>query len=169
MTFLHVTHDQEEAFALSDWIIVMNSGRIEQQGTPQEIYKCPATSYVADFIGGANRIAGRVLESDNRFSTIETTLGQFQAPSVAGLAPGSGAVICWRPEQLRQAHDGAIEVTVTHQVFRGAEWLVEAKARDDTKLSFVVREDTAPEIGTRIRLSFNPENAWIAADNGVGK
>ncbi len=169
MTFLHVTHDQEEAFALSDWLIVMNNGRIEQQGTPQEIYQCPATSYVADFIGGANRLPGRILESDNRLSTIETALGQFQASSVSGLTPDSGAVICWRPEQLHPARGGAIEVTVTHHVFRGAEWLIEAKAQDDTTLSFVVREDAVPEIGARIQLSFNPENAWIAADDSAEK
>ena len=164
MTFLHVTHDQEEAFALSDWIIVMNNGRIEQQGSPQEVYQRPATSYVADFIGGANRLAGRITASGDGISTIETALGTFQAPSVAGLTLGSGAVLCWRPEQLRPAPDGAIEATVTHHVFRGAEWLIEARAKDDTVLNFMMRDDSLPGIGSRIKLAFSSENSWIAAD-----
>ena len=54
LTFLHVTHDQEEAFALSDRIIVMNGGLIEQSGSPEAIYRHPETAYVADFIGGSN-------------------------------------------------------------------------------------------------------------------
>ncbi|MHA1565327.1 MAG: TOBE domain-containing protein, partial [Alphaproteobacteria bacterium] len=123
--------------------------------------------YVADFIGGANRVLGTVLESNNQLSTIETALGRFQAPSVANLTAGSRAVICWRPEQLHQTSDGVIAVTVTHQVYRGAEWLVEAKAHNNTILSFLVRQDSVPEVGAGIRLSFDPKNAWIAADNGA--
>ncbi len=164
-TFFHVTHDQEEAFALSDRIIVMNNGRIEQQGSPQEIYQRPATSYVADFIGGANRLSGRITTSDGKVSTIETSLGRFQAPSVSGLTSGSNAVLCWRPEQLFPAADGAIEATVSHHVYRGAEWLIEAKAKDGTILNFMMRDDKLPAIDEQIRLAFISESSWIAADN----
>ncbi|MBN9025097.1 MAG: ABC transporter ATP-binding protein [Rhizobiales bacterium] len=168
MAFLHVTHDQEEAFALSDVIIVMNHGRIEQQGRPSDIYNRPATAYVADFIGGANRVGGRILEvangADAVTATIETPLGRFTVPGVAGLKPGAAATLCVRPEQLAPAAHGAFDVTVTHQVFRGAEWLIEARAAGDLALGFVLRDGTLPAIGATVRLAFDPAHAWIAAD-----
>jgi ABC-type Fe3+/spermidine/putrescine transport system ATPase subunit len=162
MTFLHVTHDQEEAFALSDQIIVMNHGLIEQHGTPSDIYHRPASAYVADFIGGANLVAGRVISSTDTSVTIETPLGRFETPGVAGLSAGSNAVLCLRPEQLHLSNDGPLEVQVTHNVFRGAEWLIEARASDDTLLSFMVQDGDIPQPGTTARLGFHPAQAWIA-------
>jgi iron(III) transport system ATP-binding protein len=66
ITSLYVTHDQEEALAISDRVIVMNGGRIEQIGTPEDIYNRPKTRFVADFVGSANLIAGRVKSGASR-------------------------------------------------------------------------------------------------------
>ena len=164
MTFLHVTHDQEEAFALSDEIIVMNNGRIEQQASPAEIYRRPASAYVADFIGGANLAPGTVLGVTGQAAMIETPLGRFECPGVAGLGAGDKAVLCIRPELLRlQTGEGGFEVVVTHTVFRGAEWLVEAKAVGGITISLIVDDPAPPVIGSAVRLGFDPTRAWIVA------
>ncbi|WP_457935443.1 ABC transporter ATP-binding protein [Mesorhizobium sp. 10J20-29] len=165
MTFLHVTHDQEEAFALSDQIIVMNQGRIVQQGAPSEIYNRPATSYVADFIGGANLLSGRIVARSGEGLTIETALGRFETPGVPDQSVGSNAVLCLRPEQLHPSANGVIEARVTHVVFRGAEWLIEARASDDTLLNFIVQNEDYPQPGSSVRLGFLPAQAWIAANS----
>ncbi|MHA7971843.1 ABC transporter ATP-binding protein [Rhizobium sp. CAU 1783] len=167
MTFLHVTHDQEEAFALSDEIIVMNNGRIEQQSTPAEIYRRPASAYVADFIGGANLVPGKIHSVSDGAAAIETPLGMFGSPSVGGLRPGAPAVLCLRPELLRLGGADGFEATVTHVVFRGAEWLVESRALGDLTLSLVVHEAEPPTVGSIVRLSFDPARAWIAAADGT--
>lgn len=166
MTFLHVTHDQEEAFALSDRIIVMKEGKIEQQATPQEIYQRPATAYVADFIGGATLLDGRITDVDSRIATIETPIGSFRAVAADSLQIADAAVLCLRPEQLYRTGESGIEAVVAHTVFRGAEWLVEAKAKDGTSLAYMARDGEVPEIGSAIFLAFDPAKAWIAPRNG---
>ncbi len=167
MTFLHVTHDQEEAFALSDWIIVMNHGRIEQQGVPDEIYRQPATAYVADFIGGAACVPGKVLGADAAGIRIETPLGQFATRGAPGLQPGEAAVLCLRPEELRLDPSGPIAARVTHVVYRGAEWLVELDAAG-IALAALARHDAVPQVGATLRLGFDPAQVWIARGAEAG-
>ncbi|MEG2834405.1 MAG: ATP-binding cassette domain-containing protein, partial [Ruthenibacterium sp.] len=70
ITFVYITHDQEEAINMSDRIVVMNNGKFEQIGTPAEIYDHPRTAFVAGFIGTANLFSGTVTETDNRFATL---------------------------------------------------------------------------------------------------
>ncbi len=161
--FLHVTHDQEEAFALSDWVIVMNHGLIEQQGEPTTIYRRPANAYVADFIGGANLIPGIVRVRERDAATIETPFGRALAPCAPAVAGGRPASLCLRPEQLTisAGHDGELVGTVTHVVFQGAEWLVEVTA-GPARLQVNCRDETPPEVGVSVRLAYEPGRAWIA-------
>nr|WP_272212295.1 ABC transporter ATP-binding protein [Marinicella sp. W31]MDC2878208.1 ABC transporter ATP-binding protein [Marinicella sp. W31] len=168
MTFLHVTHDQEEAFALSDRIIVMNDGRIEQQGAPAEIYRKPATAYVADFIGGANLVTGQVVSADQGIATIATSAGDFSCPAVDGLAAGKAAVLTLRAEQIELSASGGIPAKVTHTVFKGSEWLVETVLDDGTAISLISRQDDPPEIGSTVGVSFDARRGWIAAAGGRG-
>ena len=93
LAFLHVTHDQEEAFALSDHVIVMNRGRIEQQGAPDAIYNEPANAFVADFIDAANLVPGEVLEVGPDTATIDTSLGRFTATASPGLSHRRGCLL----------------------------------------------------------------------------
>jgi putative spermidine/putrescine transport system ATP-binding protein len=97
ITSLFVTHDQEEAMTLADRIVVMNKGRIEQEGTPEEIYERPMTRFVADFIGAANLIAGRV--KDGRFVSAHG----LTLPLPPGPLPGGNpddVVLSVRPEKI---------------------------------------------------------------------
>jgi putative spermidine/putrescine transport system ATP-binding protein len=102
ITTLYVTHDQGEALILSDRIAVMNRGRIEQLGTPREIYEQPRTSFVADFIGEINRIAAQVVGIDDGYATLKSADAGFdlRAPSRDQLAPGDAVTVVVRPEKV---------------------------------------------------------------------
>jgi iron(III) transport system ATP-binding protein len=104
LTVLYVTHDQEEALAVSDRVIVMDGGRIAQQGTPAELYEAPASRFLADFIGDANLVDGEITGDANglRFSA-----GNVSVPlRTDGLAPGP-ATLAVRPHRLRLTAPGA--------------------------------------------------------------
>src|SRR5260221_4504995 len=101
-TFVYVTHDQEEAFAMSDRVAVMNGGILEQVGEPAEVYRRPASSWVAGFVGGANQFPGLVseVERPGRY-VVELANGiRRTSPGVAGLKPGQQVTTVVRPEDL---------------------------------------------------------------------
>ncbi|MDF0552955.1 ABC transporter ATP-binding protein [Kamptonema sp. UHCC 0994] len=103
LTFVMVTHDQEEAMSLSDRIAVMHEGRIEQIGSPEEIYECPQTAFVADFIGDTNLFPGRVEASDRSTLTIRTKSNLkivVQQSDMWNGGTGESAVVSVRPEKV---------------------------------------------------------------------
>jgi putative spermidine/putrescine transport system ATP-binding protein len=113
ITAIYVTHDQAEAMALGDRIVVMDHGRVAQIGTPRDIYHRPATRFVADFIGTMNRLSGRM--ADGRW--------QCAAGSIVGAdLPASASEVCFRPEDIRIASDGEeahLDGTVSAAFFLG--------------------------------------------------
>jgi putative spermidine/putrescine transport system ATP-binding protein len=129
-TAIYVTHDQSEAFAISDRIVVMNSGRIEQIGTQTDIYLQPATSYVAEFIGANNglrgTITGRDSETDGARWLIETSGRTIRGADRPGLEVGQSVVAYIRPEDIEIVDDGSdatfanvIEGTIDRVIFEG--------------------------------------------------
>jgi iron(III) transport system ATP-binding protein len=98
LTVIYVTHDQEEALAVSDHIIVMNLGRIAQQGTPGELYEAPNSRFLADFIGDANLVDG---ELAHQHSGAYFTAGGVSAPVTAPGLPAGPATLAVRPQRLR--------------------------------------------------------------------
>jgi spermidine/putrescine transport system ATP-binding protein len=126
ITFIYVTHDQEEALTMSDRIAVMSEGRIEQIGSPREIYDAPATGFVAGFIGAANLLPAVVRDVDGTAVTVELAGGhRVTVPAGSGAAAaGSTVSVMLRPERLRLAEsappDGeSLPVTLEQSVFRG--------------------------------------------------
>ncbi len=102
LTFIYVTHDQEEALALSDRIAVMNQGRVEQIGSPQEIYDRPTSQFVAQFIGKANFLAGTVQEVGKEFAVVDVRGVSLQAdPGNSTLATGAAMTLMIRPERFQ--------------------------------------------------------------------
>src|SRR5580704_8233617 len=97
VTTIMVTHDQEEALTMADRIVVMNLGAIEQVGTPQEIYRRPATAFVADFVGSMNFLSGTLAAADR----VRVNGHDFACPLQDGLAPGTAVRLCIRPEDVR--------------------------------------------------------------------
>ncbi|GAA5135985.1 ABC transporter ATP-binding protein [Pseudonocardia adelaidensis] len=125
ITFVFVTHDQDEALALSDRIAVFREGRIEQAGTPAELYETPASRFVATFLGDSNVFAGRV--RDGRLDTGWCSLRVRDAPVVDGPGADGPVALVVRPERLRIAAaggpdtgDNVLSATVTDVVYHGA-------------------------------------------------
>ena len=109
MTFVFVTHDQTEALAVSDRIIVLSHGRIEQQGTPAEIYDCPRTRFVADFIGGSNLLEVSSIDGPGRSGEVVAKLKIGATLAVllpSGLDPHKPLWVSVRPEKLRLVDAG---------------------------------------------------------------
>ncbi|MEG4214126.1 ABC transporter ATP-binding protein [Microcoleus sp. Pol14C6] len=103
LTFVMVTHDQEEAMSLSDRIAVMHEGRIEQIGSPEEIYECPQTAFVADFIGDTNLFGGTVESIDRSTITVRTSANQkivVQQSDMWSGVTGDSVVVSVRPEKV---------------------------------------------------------------------
>src|SRR5690242_9010482 len=102
VTFIVVTHDQEEAMTLSTRIGVMNAGQIVQVGTPQEIYEFPSTRFIADFIGSVNMFEGQVIEDEPDYTLIRSTEagGNIYVSHGISCAPGAKAAVAVRPEKI---------------------------------------------------------------------
>jgi spermidine/putrescine transport system ATP-binding protein len=95
ITFVYVTHDQEEAFSMSDRVAVMHEGRLAQVGTPDEVYEHPASLFVADFVGTSNRLPGTVVSAGPLAVKLDG-IGSVSADGVPGLAPGDACVAILR-------------------------------------------------------------------------
>src|SRR5207248_9728393 len=127
ITTVYVTHDQTEALALSDEIAVFNAGRIVQRGNPHEIYSHPASQFVADFVGSANFLAGKVMKAADAdgLVSVETAHGAFRCRFAQAVQPGEAVVITARPEDLvlySAPPEGGLNVlkgTVSGRVFLG--------------------------------------------------
>ena len=126
ITTVYVTHDQSEALALSHSVAVMNAGRIEQLGSPREVYERPRNQFVADFIGSTNFVAGEVVgpDSETGFYRIRSELGDLKARAVETLSAGEKVVLSIRPEDIelgeaRAAGDNVYQGTVDQKVFLG--------------------------------------------------
>ncbi len=130
ITFVLVTHDQEEALSLSDRICVMREGRIVQVGSPQGLYDHPNSRYVADFVGTSNFFEGRIERATRGAATLVTRAGlTLGGRASEGLSAGDPACLSIRPEQIRmgrEATDGSLQVTVQNRIFLGehTEYLV---------------------------------------------
>jgi spermidine/putrescine transport system ATP-binding protein len=170
-TFVYVTHDQEEALAMSDRIAVMNGGRVEQTGSPREIYEHPRTAFVADFIGSLNALDLTIDElvggyAVARFGENERVV----VPVGAGRQAGETIRVAVRPErvQIGPAPDGGsrLEGTIAELVFLG----MYTQLHVDTRAGRIVchrlaDESLAPlEPGSRVTLSWEPEQASLLGD-----
>jgi spermidine/putrescine transport system ATP-binding protein len=125
ITFVHVTHDQEEAMTMADTIAVMRAGKVEQLGSPEELYERPATAYVANFLGQSNLLDVTVVEPDGERTAVRAHDVALLLPGRHG-APGSALQVGVRPEKMSIARAGAgspsgnaVEATLTDVVFTG--------------------------------------------------
>ena len=163
VTSLFVTHDQVEAMTLAQRMIVMNAGRVEQMGTPEQVYGKPASSFVAGFIGSPpmNLLTGRA--DGSRFSVGDALLHLPRA------APSAGALVLGlRPEHVTIAADGRWPLTVETVEMLGAERLVHGRLGG---VLFTVRIDATlvpPRIGQTIGLAASPDHLhWFDAETGL--
>jgi spermidine/putrescine ABC transporter ATP-binding subunit len=116
ITFLYVTHDQSEALAMSDWIAVMNNGRVEQWGAPWDIYYHPKTQFMADFVGSANLQHASVIDRDDQILAVKLGDQHLTIPVRGTFVTGQQVILCIRPETLMiRATDSASTVNSNHQ------------------------------------------------------
>jgi spermidine/putrescine ABC transporter ATP-binding subunit len=160
ITTIFVTHDQAEALGLSDRIAVMNQGRIEQLGTPREIYEHPTTRFVADFIGASTVIRGRAVAADR-----VAVAGAALHVKGATLRVGADVELAIRPERVRLASgpgDNVLDARVQGLVYQGAQTEVTARL-DDGQLVLVFVTEPAPiplALGHAVRLHL-PADAFM--------
>ena len=155
ITFIYVNHDQEEALTMSDTIVVMNKGYIQQIGSPEKIYNEPENAFVADFIGDSNLLGGVMLEDKLveilgvRFSCVDTGFGTNRPVDV---------VI--RPEDviLDAPGKGSLDGTVTHLIFKGVHYEMEVTANG---FEWLVHSTSMFPVGTRVSLHVDPFNIQI--------
>lgn len=155
ITFVYVTHDQEEALTMSDTIVVMNQGYIQQIGTPESIYNEPENAFVADFIGDSNIIPATMVEDklvrilDTPFACVDTGFGHNKPVDV---------VI--RPEdvELVEPGEGTIQGVVTHLIFKGVHYEMEVMANG---YEWLVHSTTLFPVGKEVGIKVNPFNIQI--------
>ncbi|CDZ99317.1 Spermidine/putrescine import ATP-binding protein PotA [Jeotgalicoccus saudimassiliensis] len=154
--FIFVTHDQEEALALSDEIIVMQKGNIVQAGTPKDIYDEPLNRYVADFIGESNIVRGTMVE-DMKVDIYGKTYGCIDG----GINPGTPVDVMIRPEDIFivKHNEGKLNVTVDSTLFRGVHY--EICCIDEDGYEWVLHSTKNAETGSRVSLNFEPEDIHI--------
>lgn len=180
ITFIYITHDQEEAINMSDTIAVMNHGRFEQIGTPDEIYNHPKTSYVATFVGNANILKGVVKEpadNNNHQITIITESGEVQvfAASEENMPqPGETVTIAVRSENIRfeesvnniqgnsTGNIHGLTAKVTEKTFAGGQLRVVLKTTDGQEIiASRYGIDTNVNVGETVRCCFKPSDAVL--------
>ena len=156
ITFVYVTHDQEEALTMSDTVVVMNEGRIQQIGTPQDIYNEPKNAFVADFIGESNIIDGIMHE--------DRVVGMYgkKFPCLdGGFQPNEPVDVVIRPEDidLVKPEDGTLQGVVTHLIFKGVHYEMEVTTPDGYE--WLVHSTDMFPVGQKVGIHVDPFDIQI--------
>jgi putative spermidine/putrescine transport system ATP-binding protein len=169
ITTVYVTHDQEEALSISDKVVVMNKGIIEQVGAPEEIYRAPRTRFVATFIGTANQFHGKVAGKDS----VDCGLVLLKTEGLSEFSDGSPAVVLVRPEniqvQTEQPAEGswnAIPGVVETITFHGAVTRLGVNAAGQRVVADITVSNTKPvALNQKIWLQFTPNVCQVMAED----
>ena len=155
ITFIFVTHDQEEALTMSDTIVVMNKGEIQQMGSPEDIYNEPANSFVAKFIGESNIVDGIMLDDFK----VEFGGRIFDCVD-KGFEKNEAIEVVIRPEDFEMVkyEEGMLKGTVTSVIFKGVHYEIEVKDENHT---WILHNTKHAEIGSKIGLSLDPGSIHI--------
>lgn len=155
ITFIYVTHDQEEALTMSDTIVVMNQGYIQQIGSPERIYNEPENAFVADFIGDSNIIDSIMLHDE-----LVEILGARFACVDKGFGNNKPVDVVIRPEdvELRAPGKGTMEGVVTHLIFKGVHYEMEVMANG---FEWLVHSTSMFPVGTKVSIHVDPFNIQI--------
>lgn len=163
VTSIYVTHDQGEAFALADRVVLMNHGLIEQQGPPEEVYRQPASAWAARFLGLTNLVPGQIITRSGEGAEVETPLGRLHVTSPSELTEREVTLLL-RPDgaQLAATFNGAgmIQGTLAGCTFRGANYRIELRHQSGVELSFDL--DRRPgRVGDEIALALESDGVMI--------
>jgi spermidine/putrescine transport system ATP-binding protein len=172
-TFVYITHDQSEAMVMSDQVAVMRNGRFDQVAAPENLYREPATPFVAGFVGDNNRVSGEITGIQDGMAELRLDSGEQVSGRVAaaGLAPGQRAELFIRPESLlvagaTQAGHSRLQARVVTTLFDGANSRIEAGAAGQTVFARLPQDGSAPPLAPEaaVDLSWNPQLAAVFAE-----
>jgi iron(III) transport system ATP-binding protein len=170
LTTIYVTHDQKEALSMADRIAVLRDGRIEQIGTPVELYDRPSNRFVAEFVGETNFIEGQVTGQKDGYWVVQSAAGAIRALAPEGIAAGSQATVSVRPESIRMVGGRApseemnrIEGTLLDTVYLGEFAQYEVQAAGGTVVKVLEQNPKAgpSETGKKVVLEFSPADAIV--------
>jgi ABC-type Fe3+/spermidine/putrescine transport system ATPase subunit len=172
ITFIYVTHDQEEALTMSDRIVLMRQGRIEQAGTPRQLYDQPVSRYVADFVGDTNLLPGTVVESGDRQAALRVGDAILRGTTAAPLSVGAQAWYSVRPEGIRILGDddapegwNRLEGTVQEAVYAGPALRVHLLTGAQQHPILVQASPEAPlRLGETVRLAWPMDRGRCVMD-----
>ncbi len=171
LTFVYVTHDQEEALTMSDRVAVMRGGRVLQIGSPLDIYEHPADLFVASFIGKANFLSGTLCAVSGERGTVETGIGRVEGCLAAAAAVGAAVSIMIRPEnlRLRREADSAPRAVIKQASYlgHGTEYLLHSGDLVFRCLELRRRGTTPLREGVEIGYEWNWDEALIFAADGT--
>ena len=155
ITFIYVTHDQEEALAMSDTVVVMDKGKIQQIGTPEDIYNEPKNAFVADFIGESNIIDG-IMRADG---VVEIFNRRFQCLD-GGFAPDEAVDVVIRPEDVDIVPEdqGQLKGTVTNVTFKGMQYDIIV---DFYGFKWLIQTTDLSPVGSRIGIKIDPDGFHV--------
>ena len=170
ITFIFVTHDQEEALTMSDRLAVMSAGKILQVGSPRDIYDRPAERFVADFIGETNFLSADVIAAANGRAKVKLASGaELSATLPEGFSPGAKVTVVVRPEHARLVRNGgAVSGTLDNVVYFGTD--THYHVRPDAGGQFIVRQQNARSgesgfaAGDRVGIAIGDDAAQIVKD-----
>jgi spermidine/putrescine transport system ATP-binding protein len=182
ITFVYVTHDQEEALTMSDRIAVMNDGVVEQVAEPEHVYDRPATTFVAGFIGVSNLMPGRVTKSGDQ-GEVELDAGVTVRAPVNEFRVGERCHAVVRPEklQIRDARDRAdpdrpsVEGIVESSLYLGTATQILVRLRDDVAMTVLVantdedERQRLPGGGAKVRLSWAPDHMHVVRESSIAE
>ncbi len=170
-TFVYITHDQSEAMVMSDQVAVMRDGRFDQVAPPEELYREPATPFVAGFVGDNNRISGELVAVRDGLADIRLNDGSLVQgrPASADLEPGRWAELFIRPESLLLSSDAlnggfsVVKASVRATLFDGANSRVEAESVGQTLYARLPQDGSAPRLNENatVRLAWDPSLARV--------
>ena len=153
ITFIYVTHDQEEALTMSDTIVVMDKGSIQQIGTPEDIYNEPKNAFVADFIGESNIIDGVMV----RDQLVQMYGRQFPCLD-GGFGPGEPVDVVIRPEDIDIVEQGQLTGTVTNVTFKGMQYDIIVDFRG---FKWLIQTTDHSPVGARIGIKIDPDGIHV--------
>jgi spermidine/putrescine transport system ATP-binding protein len=178
ITFVHVTHDQEEAMTMADTIAVMNAGRIEQAGSAADLYERPQTEFVANFLGVSNLIDAKLSSSDGGVGRVETHDGAHLSLPADRIGPhnGGGVMVGVRPEKITLVPAGnepasganVLRGTVVVSAFLGVSIQYVVKTAGGEELTVIAQnadgaEPAALAPGREVQLAWNPDHTFVVA------
>jgi len=178
ITFVYVTHDQEEALTMSDRIAVMNEGFVEQIADPEEVYERPATTFVAGFIGVSNLMPGTVAAANGAGCTVKLDAGVEVTAPGDGLAAGDHCHAVVRPEKL-EIHDADapapdrpnVEGVVESSVYLGTSTQIVIRLQGDARMTVLVpnadeaERQRLPGGGAKVRLAWAPQHVHLVRES----